>query len=94
MIHDIPTVFSGCQQRSRVAHLEKKESFSEMKMARALMTIFCLLFELQKLKASEKWKNIKNVTGEDKVLCYCCIFFFLSYSSVHKMGYLQIASIL
>ena len=23
MIHDIPTVFSSCQQRSRVAHLEK-----------------------------------------------------------------------
>ena len=60
MIHDIPTVFSSCQQRSRVAHLEKAAAaFLSLHSA---SNITCLL-KLQ--------KSLRHMTSFAKNLWKC-----------------------
>ena len=50
MIHDVPTVFSGCQQRSRVAHLEEKPAAASNSVEMAKLV--CL---------DRQVKNVRNI---------------------------------
>ena len=49
MIHDLPTVFSSCQQRSRVAHLDRKD--------RRRVLLSPNLFALNTLKIPQDHQN-------------------------------------
>ena len=77
MIHDIPTVFSSCQQRSRVAHLEKAAAASLYEHSASNIT--CLL-KLQ--------KSLRHVTSFAKNLWK--YFALLSVSTFTFRGQLVI----